>query len=402
MVKRSELTEEEIISAVTACDGVLSAAAKKLGCSPQLLGYWQAKEDSIAEAIALAKRNQSNSDKLRIERHKVREQNRLENVIEIFNEELSSVMTKHNLSKLTVKHKQAKAKAPVGVIQWSDIHFGEQVELPNNSYNFEICSKRFMLHVREAKAIFKAKGVKNVLVACTGDMLNSDRRMDELLQNATNRSKTLFIAADIMQQAIRDLNKDFNVTVASITGNESRLSKEIGFIPAIASDNYDFTLHHLLAHIFRGSTGVTFVMDDNPSEVVISVAGQNLLLVHGHCGITSDKARSVEIIKGRYLDKGVRVDYVIWGHLHQASISDNFSRSSSMVGANDYSDKALNLTGRPSQNAYVFEWNGNRHGHKIDLQNVDGIKGYNIDSSLITYSNRPVARGCNVIEVHGL
>ena len=56
-----------------------------------------------------------------------------------------------------------------------------------------------------------------------------------------------------------------------------------------------------------------------------------------------------------------------------------------MVGANDYSEKALNLGGRVSQNAYVFYDNGNRDGIKIDLQNVD-CEGYNIDKTLEAYN----------------
>ena len=56
-----------------------------------------------------------------------------------------------------------------------------------------------------------------------------------------------------------------------------------------------------------------------------------------------------------------------------------------MVGANDYSERALNLSGRASQNCYVFYNNGNRDGIKIDLQNTTS-KGYNIDNSLASYN----------------
>ena len=56
-----------------------------------------------------------------------------------------------------------------------------------------------------------------------------------------------------------------------------------------------------------------------------------------------------------------------------------------MVGANDYSEKALNLNGRASQNCYIFYSNGNRDGIKVDLQNVDQ-PGYNIEESLEAYN----------------
>ena len=56
-----------------------------------------------------------------------------------------------------------------------------------------------------------------------------------------------------------------------------------------------------------------------------------------------------------------------------------------MVGANDYSEKALNLNGRASQNCYIFYNDGNRDGIKVDLQNVKD-KGYNIKESLEAYN----------------
>ena len=55
------------------------------------------------------------------------------------------------------------------------------------------------------------------------------------------------------------------------------------------------------------------------------------------------------------------------------------------MGANDYSEKALNLSGRASQNLYIFYENGNRDGIKVDLQNVNN-KGYNINKSLEAYN----------------
>ena len=67
-------------------------------------------------------------------------------------------------------------------------------------------------------------------------------------------------------------------------------------------------------------------------------------------------------------------------------------RSSSMVGANDYSEKALNLGGRASQNAYVFYDSGNRDGIKIDLQNYDDI-GYDITKELEAYNAKSNIKG---------
>ena len=108
-------------------------------------------------------------------------------------------------------------------------------------------------------------------------------------------------------------------------------------------------------------------------------------MLHGHGSLRGKLDSSVNQIAGRYSLKGIKIDYVIFGHVHSARVGDNFGRSSSMVGANDYSEKALNLNGRASQNCYIFYNDGNRDGIKVDLQNVKD-KGYNIKESLEAYN----------------
>ena len=232
----------------------------------------------------------------------------------------------------------------------------------------------------------------------SGDLLNSDRRLDELLNMATNRAKATFLAVDIMQQVILHLNKHFNMSVCMVTGNESRVKKDWGWSKAMATDNYDYTIFQLLKYIFKDSA-INFI-DGDPTELVVEVAGQNLLVLHGNGSIKRGLDTSVTQLMGRYKARGVDVDYVIFGHIHSARVGDNFSRSSSMVGANDYSEKALNLSGRASQNCYIFYKNGNRDGIKIDLQNYG--KGYNIDKSLESYnakSSDKIRQGTTIFKV---
>ena len=151
----------------------------------------------------------------------------------------------------------------------------------------------------------------------------------------------------------------------------------------VATDNYDYTIFNCLRYLFKESD-IHFI-DGDPSEIVINVAGQNLLMIHGHGSVGSAIEKSVNQTVGRYSMKGIRIDYVIFGHVHSARVGENYSRSSSMVGANDYSEKALNLSGRASQNCYIFYNNGNRDGIKIDLQNVNNT-GYEINKTLEAYN----------------
>ena len=347
-----------------------------------------ADHDVIRENVRLSKQKQKAQDKNRIFNKSFREHARIENAVEEYSKELKTLFENNKLN-TTINTFKVNNKA-VGVIQFSDVHFNELVELENNRYDFKVASSRVRYFVNRSRLYFKTANITNVVIALTGDLMNSDRRLDELLNQATNRAKATFLGVDILQQAILDLNDDFNVTVASVVGNEGRANKELGWSNVIATDNYDYTIFQCLRYLFRKNS-VKFVHGD-PSELVLNVAGQNLLMLHGHGALKGKLDTSVNQIAGRYSLKGIKIDYVIFGHVHSARVGDNFGRSSSMVGANDYSEKALNLNGRASQNCYIFYKNGNRDGIKVDLQNVNQ-KGYDIDESLEAYNAKSAEKG---------
>ena len=321
----------------------------------------------LKENVRLAKQKQSAQDLNRIERKSFREHARVENAVEEYTKRLSEIFDNYKLSSYVKKHKENSKS--VGVIQFSDVHFNELVNLEHNKYDFSVASARCKLFVDKSTQYFKAMGVTNVLMVQSGDLLNSDRRLDELLQMATNRAKATFLAVDILQQVILHLNTNFNVSVCMVTGNESRVKKDWGWSTLIAT----------LRYLFRDSD-IKFI-DGDPTEVVVEVAGQNLLVLHGNGAIKKTAIESsITQMVGRYKARGISIDYTIFGHIHSARVGDIYSRSSSMVGANDYSEKALNLSGRASQNCYIFYDNGNRDGIKVDLQNYGD--GYDIQASL--------------------
>ncbi len=339
----------------------------------------------IEQNIILAKQKQKAQDMNRIERKSFRENARIENAVVELNTAFLNILKNHNLSRMTVRHEKDSTCAVI--VHLTDLHFNELVNLVHNKYDFSIASRRIWLLVQRAKQYAKLVGAAKIVLALTGDLMNSDRRLDEKLAMATNRSKATFLAVDILQQAILDLNRDFNVAVAGICGNEGRVNQELGFQDLVASDNYDYTIYHTLRKIFENADGVTFDRMQNPLEVVIEVCGQNILLVHGHCLKQGNLSRSIAEKKAQYsANFGMDIRYVIFGHIHEAYISDQFARGSSPVGDNAFSAQALNLTGRASQNFYVIHENGNIDGMKVDLQNVEGVTGYNFDTALEAYN----------------
>lgn len=341
----------------------------------------------------LVKRAQKQADLLRVERKQTRESSRVNNMLEELTGAILDVMSDHSFTIHTKSHKSSKTKA-VGIVHLSDLHFNEQIDLPHNKFNFDIASKRIKKHIMRAKHYFGAHGITDVVVCITGDTQNSDRRLEEVLTNAANRSKALFLAIDILQQAICDLNELFNVSVFSVTGNESRVGKDVGWVNAIAQDNYDFILHNGLAMLFRDKPGVSFgECYSSPLEKVINVLGSNILLIHGHNGLASNPSTKVAQKRAQYAARGIRIDYVIFGHIHEALIADTYARSSGLPGANAYSENALNLTSRASQNLYIFYDDRSHDCIKVDLQNVDDVDGYPYEKALESYHSTEEIKG---------
>ena len=72
-----------------------------------------------------------------------------------------------------------------------------------------------------------------------GDFLKNDKRTDEYLTNACNRSKAVVLSTHLLRQS-------FYVEVVSVAGNESRAKDEIGWASEAVTDNYDSHIYWMI------------------------------------------------------------------------------------------------------------------------------------------------------------
>ena len=66
------------------------------------------------------------------------------------------------------------------------------------------------------------------------------------------------------------------------------------------------------------------------------------------------------------------------------------------MGSNAYSEEALGLVSKAAQNIHIVTKQG-LDGVKCDLQNVDGIKGYEIISKLAQYNARSAEKASEAL-----
>lgn len=342
--------------------------------------------DIVEENVKLSKKVQKFQDTNRIERKSFREHARVQNALEEYNQKMIELLEKYSFG-VSVPQITLTPDGAAGIFQIADLHLNELVDLPFNKFGFKVASQRLQMYVAEAKKFFFSFGVEKILVAFTGDMLNSDRRLDELLNQATNRTKATFLAVDLIKGVLLDLSQDFHVSCASVSGNESRVKDEFGFSDMLLSDNYDYTIYNILAMLFKG-TEINF-HHGNPAEQIINVGGKKILLIHGEQRIVQGNVeRGIIQLCGKYSAQGQNIDFVIFGHLHYARIGDHFARSSSLVGANAYSDIGLQLISKASQNIQIITKAGQIHSVKIDLQDASRYEGYPYDETLEAYHSK--------------
>jgi predicted phosphodiesterase len=344
----------------------------------EIVHYLIADKDIVEYNIRLAKQKQKFQDLNRIERKSFREDSRQENALAEYNTEIIKLLKRESL-KTKLSKKKHNTEAAI-VVQIADTHFNELVELESNKYDFDIASKRLQKYAYKVKEYVKFHKANKVLICITGDLINSDRRLDEKLSMATNRAKATFLGVHLLKHFILDINEIAEVQVCCVTGNESRVNFELGWVDMVASDNYDFTIFEMLRLLLPD---INFLRGD-ALELVVEINGKNMLVIHGHQLGRMDSNQVGKVIS-KYSAKGVIIDFIICGHLHETMIRDNIARSASLVGSNAYSENALNLSGTAAQNIYCFTDDG-RHDIRIDLQETNGWDGYDIKEELFAYN----------------
>lgn len=335
-----------------------------------------------------AREVQRKRDELRIQNKFLREDFRKLNAMEEFGKKLYDVFKEHSINFKTIKHQEAKRKIG-GIFQLSDLHFNElilSIDKVGNEYDFDIASKRCYSFVQEAIRVFDAFNIKTVWVSMTGDILNSDRRADELINKATSRANAYFIAVCLIEQIILDLNKKYDIWVSGVSGNEARFNIEYNNATLSLQDNFDYMIYQQLKIDFKDKEGINFI-DLALGGDVVNFFGKRIFVKHGLEMKQNNTQKDIQSENGRMSFKGTPFDFAITGHYHSTNIGDLVARSSSMAGGNLYSDKELALYSKAAQNIHIVS-SDFIHSMKIDLQDNYCDVGYEYDKQLEAYDRK--------------
>ena len=178
--------------------------------------YELEREELIQYSINLKKKLQRTQDTLRIERKALRFENRASQHVENLLEDLIDSVPK---CKIQPNKYEVCDNNKSGIIQLSDLHIGERVDLANNKYDFDTAKKRLNMFFNEAITEFKLKSITNVFILLTGDLINLDTHMDKKITNEACRSEAMTKAFEMLSACIELLLKEgLNLSMASEIG----------------------------------------------------------------------------------------------------------------------------------------------------------------------------------------
>lgn len=336
-----------------------------------------AQQQFLTEDGRLRREKQMEADLLRKERTENREEDRKANASEALLTEIRADLKGLGKKLRTTQRYTGKYKPknPVLVVHLSDLHLQELIDVPGNRFDFVVAAQRMELLAQKVKLTGATYGAQKVVVAITGDLVNSDRRHDEVLNNATNRSKAVVLGVHLLRQFILDLRSAFYIDVVGVCGNEGRAKQELAWSDLGATDSYDSLVYWCLQQTLQGDKGLKF-NELQANECLFTIHGTTFLAIHGHQVRMTDQ-KAIQSLIAKHTQRGVAVNHVIAGHIHSTSISDFASRNSSLCGSNSYSDAALNYVSKAAQNCHIISPNSH-DTIKFDLQNTDGIRGYDM------------------------
>ena len=312
--------------------------------------------------------------------------------------ELNKIKGKE-LGKVEFNDYSSSTGEAVGVIQMTDLHLNEIINLVHNQYDLSIASQRLKKHVDTCLQMFELEDMSTVVIALTGDLLNSDRRLDEITNQCINRAKAVVISQHLILQAVMHVRLNYNVHVISVMGNESRIDKDWGSADNVNSNNFDYMIAANIQQVveFSGIEGVTFG-DIDKQEMIVNINGHNWLVTHDCTRYTSSQYKTQSKIGAGHLN-GQPFTFIIGGHVHCTYISDSFARSASLAGTNEYAEIKLGLAGVASQNGFIVR-KGAIIPFAVNVQDVEGYIGYDIEDELKKHDIKTCAdlRGKEVIQ----
>lgn len=235
----------------------------------------------------------------------------------------------------------------IGILVLSDWHIGKLVNLDENKFSEDIAVQRLnKLYERIREQIYTYE-LTELRVVLLGDFIHAQSRPDMKTQGQyveiESGLKCFYLIKNLIDRLYNHLNK---IDIDCVVGNESRFdsSNPHTNLNEVAKNSIDYMIYEMLSLAYKENKGILVHSTNNYFENLVDINGFNLLAIHGdkinHSKLESELSKLKYKI---YQDTRKSVDYIVMGHIHSALITDGYSRNASLVGADEYATRGLNI-----------------------------------------------------------
>lgn len=240
------------------------------------------------------------------------------------------------------------------IMALSDWHIGARVDHVNgNDYNIDIAKQRLSAYLEQAHMEALINKPSKIYLYHGGDFIEGIdmRKVNQSFDAEVDATTQIAVATRMMIDAVKEVASwGVPMTVALVGGNHDRYTSNKK--DAIYNDNIAYNVIDtlLLVKDYGIFPDYVDIIDnrDDIYRVETTVAGKNVMLIHGDTLPSNDKPKIPMLIKDH------PIDLVIYGHYHSSRfIQENGSGFSIMVGSlmgnNTYSKQLLLPDSKASQ-----------------------------------------------------
>jgi len=348
-----EYTESKYRKQYQAFQRMFDSVKHKIVDSSEHIDELEKKQDE------LYKQQVRTRDKLREYRGAIRQESRIENIIEVIKqcaEDMDAFIIPQREIRLVGENK--------AILKISDWHIGKTVNNYFNTYNIEVAKARVNKLIEETVKYCIAMNVGTLYIANLGDHIEGVLRATSRVESEEDVVQQIMIASEIITNMILDF-KSYGLDIKYISTLDNHSRANMNYKEHIEIESFarliDF---YIKARLGNSIEYISNKIDDNIGYVQID--GKNHFFAHGHL-----KAHSPHVIvQNLAIPLGMKVDYIHIGHWHKSDNKEyHFAKvytNGSLCGVDDY---AFNngWFSKPSQRLLVIE-NDNEVDFNINLQ----------------------------------
>lgn len=244
------------------------------------------------------------------------------------------------------------------VLCFGDTHYGAEFEIKGlsgeiiNAYNPEIFEQRMWNLASQLINIINKEDIDVLNIMSVGDDLDGILRVSQLMKLRYGVVDSTIKYSEFISNWLNELSKYVRIRYQNTGGNHDQLRLLGQPKNTFTEDNMDKIITAFIR--CRLENNPNFEIIENPTSYIYSnLVGYNILGIHGE---VKDMEKSLHEFSKMY---GVKIDYLIAGHLHHSKIQDVGSTSKvinipSIIGTDPYA-QSLGKVSDSGANLFIFE-----------------------------------------------